>query len=69
MRLHEGNLPEEFRLVAVLYFAEELSYEEISAIADCPLGTVRSRLHRSRRLLQKSLWQLAIERGLISPKK
>lgn len=59
-------LPDEFRVVATLYFVQELGYEQIAQVVDCPLNTVRSRLHRSRRLLQKALWQLAQERGLVS---
>ncbi len=31
---------------------------------DCPVGTVRSRLHRGRRMLQKALWTLAEEHGI-----
>jgi RNA polymerase sigma-70 factor (ECF subfamily) len=56
-------LPEEYRTVAVLYFLEDAKYEEIAAALDCPVGTVRSRLHRSRKLLQKALWQIAQERS------
>ena len=55
-----GALPEEFRVVAALYFVEEFSYQEIAEIVDCPVGTVRSRLHRSRKLLQKTLWAQAM---------
>ena len=51
-------LPDEFRAVAVLYFLEELPYEAIAEVLGCPLGTVRSRLHRARKQLQKSLWDL-----------
>ncbi len=54
-------LPEEFRVVAALYFEEELSYQEIADILDCPLGTVRSRLHRGRKILQRTLWELVQE--------
>lgn len=54
-------LPEEFRVVAALYFVEEMPYQEIADILDCPLGTVRSRLHRGRKLLQKALWELVRE--------
>lgn len=57
-------LPDEFRVVAALYFVEELSYEQIAQVVECPLNTVRSRLHRSRRLLQRALWELAQERGM-----
>ena len=60
------RLPEEFRPVAVLYFLEDLSYEEIAATLSVPVGTVRSRLHRGRRLLQKELWTLAVEAGIVA---
>ena len=60
-------LPEEFRLVTALHLLEEFGYREIAAIADCPIGTVRSRLHRGRRLLQKALWSLALEEGVVPP--
>jgi RNA polymerase sigma-70 factor (ECF subfamily) len=58
-------LPEEFRVVATLYFFDELRYEEIAQAVDVPIGTVRSRLHRARRLLQKRLWQVALDHGLV----
>lgn len=57
-------LPDEFRVVATLYFTQDLSYAEIGEILDVPPGTVRSRLHRARKLLQKSLWQVAQDAGL-----
>lgn len=59
-------LPDEYRAVAVLYFMEEISYQEIADILDCPVGTVRSRLHRGRKLLQKALWELAEKQHIIS---
>jgi RNA polymerase sigma-70 factor (ECF subfamily) len=43
------------REVLVLRFLEELSYEEIGQIVDCPLGTVRSRIHYAKTALQKIL--------------
>ena len=60
--LHE--LAPEFRAVCALFFVHEMGYEQIAHITDTPLGTVRSRLHRGRRHLQKALWDLAQERGL-----
>ena len=54
-------LPEEFRVVAALYFVEEMPYQEIADILGCPLGTVRSRLHRGRKILQRALWELVQE--------
>ena len=46
-----ANLPEEFRTVLVLREMEELSYREISAITQVPIGTVMSRLARARQQL------------------
>ena len=60
------DLPDEFREVATLYFTQDLSYQEIANVLDIPVGTVRSRLHRGRRALQRSLWGLAREYGIVS---
>jgi RNA polymerase sigma-70 factor (ECF subfamily) len=60
-----ARLPEEYRVVSTLYFMEDLSYEEMARILECPVGTVRSRLHRGRKMLQKSLWQVAEEDGIV----
>jgi RNA polymerase sigma-70 factor, ECF subfamily len=57
-------LPEEFRTVCSLYFMEEFSYQEIAEMVDCPVGTVRSRLHRGRKALQRALWHLVQEHGV-----
>jgi RNA polymerase sigma-70 factor (ECF subfamily) len=48
-------LPAEFRTVVVLADIEGLSYDEIAAVAACPVGTVRSRLHRAREALRSAL--------------
>lgn len=61
-----NRLPEEYRIVSTLYFMEDLSYEEIARVLQCPVGTVRSRLHRGRKMLQKALWQIAEEDGIVS---
>ncbi len=58
-------LPEEYRVVATLYFLQDFSYQEIAEVLEIPVGTVRSRLHRGRRMLQKALWVIAEERGII----
>jgi RNA polymerase sigma-70 factor, ECF subfamily len=60
------RLPTEYRVVSTLYFIEDFSYQQIADVVGCPVGTVRSRLHRGRRMLQKALWQVAQERGLAS---
>ena len=52
------SLPPEFRETVVLCELEELSYEEASRILECPVGTVRSRLHRGRALLLAKLEML-----------
>lgn len=58
-------LPPEYGAVAVLFFMEDMSYPEIAEVLDCPVGTVRSRLHRARHQLQKSLWRVAVETGIL----
>ena len=58
-------LPEEYRVVASLYFLEDVPYHEIAEMIGIPIGTVRSRLHRARRQLQKALWTAAVEQGLV----
>lgn len=49
------DLPDEFRAPVVLRDMEQLSYEEIAEVLDLPPGTVRSRIHRGRLLLQEML--------------
>lgn len=49
------QLPDEFRAAVVLRDMESLSYEEIAEVLDLPIGTVRSRIHRGRLLLQDML--------------
>ena len=51
-----SQLPEEYRATLVLADLNEFSYQEISDMLQIPLGTVRSRLSRGRRLVQKALW-------------
>ncbi|MBL8068371.1 MAG: sigma-70 family RNA polymerase sigma factor [Armatimonadetes bacterium] len=58
------GLPDEFRDVSALYFTADMSYEDIAESLGIPVGTVRSRLHRGRKLLQESLWDVAQSRGL-----
>jgi RNA polymerase sigma-70 factor (ECF subfamily) len=54
-----GELPEEFREALVLREIEELSYKEIAATLEIPMGTVMSRIARARRLLLEGFTRLA----------
>jgi RNA polymerase sigma-70 factor (ECF subfamily) len=49
------KIPEEFRAPIVLVDMGDFSYAEVSTILSCPVGTVRSRLSRGRKLLQQHL--------------
>ena len=60
-----SELPMEFREAATLYFTQDMSYHDIAEVLSVPVGTVRSRLHRGRKLLQKKLWHLAEDYGLV----
>ena len=57
-------LPEHYRVVVMLADVEGLKYGEIAEALDVPVGTVRSRLARARGALQRTLWDVARERGL-----
>jgi RNA polymerase sigma-70 factor (ECF subfamily) len=50
-----STLPENYREVVVLCELEEMSYEEAASALGCPVGTVRSRLHRARAMLVEKL--------------
>ena len=50
-----GELPDEFRDAVLLRDMQDLSYEQISEILGVPPGTVRSRIHRGRLILQEKL--------------
>ena len=60
-----SSLPEQFRIAVLLADVEGFSYKEIAEITDVPIGTVMSRLHRGRKALQKRLWDVVRERGLV----
>lgn len=57
------ELPEDLRMVFMLNTLEGLKYREIAEVMGCPLGTVMSRLFRSRRMLQERLAEYAEEAG------
>jgi RNA polymerase sigma-70 factor, ECF subfamily len=60
-----SSLPEQFRIAVLLADVEGFSYKEIADITSVPIGTVMSRLHRGRRALEKRLWDVVRERGLV----
>lgn len=59
------SLPVDFRTVLILCDIERFTYEEISEFVNCPIGTVRSRLHRGRKMLRAKLWKYARNRGYV----
>jgi RNA polymerase sigma-70 factor (ECF subfamily) len=59
------QLPEAFREAVTLSDVEGLSYEEVAKVLDVPVGTVKSRLYRGRRLLQAKLYDYAVGMGYI----
>ena len=61
------NLPEDYRLMIVLADIEELSYKEIAETVSVPIGTVMSRLHRARKMMQKQLIEQAVLMGIVAP--
>jgi RNA polymerase sigma-70 factor (ECF subfamily) len=58
------SLPEPFRLAVILVDVEGFTYGEAAEALSIPVGTVRSRLSRARRLLQGALWKEAQQLGL-----
>lgn len=59
------ELPFEFRMAVLLADMHDFSYKEIAEVLDCPVGTVMSRLHRARKMLQVKLFDYAVQRGVI----
>lgn len=55
-------LPEHYRAAVTLCDVEDFSYERISEILDCPVGTVRSRVHQGRVLLRREFDRLSRRR-------
>ncbi|OPX90749.1 MAG: ECF RNA polymerase sigma factor SigE [Pelotomaculum sp. PtaB.Bin104] len=63
VRLALMGLSEEHRAVLVLREIEGYSYEEVSSMLGCSLGTVKSRLSRAREVMRRKMTELARERG------
>jgi RNA polymerase sigma-70 factor (ECF subfamily) len=62
---HIHDLPEDYRTAVVLSDLEGLTYQEIAEMMDVPVGTVKSRLFRGRRILQSALYDYAVSMGYI----
>lgn len=62
-----AQVPQDFRLAVILADLEDFSYKEIADIMECPAGTVMSRLYRGRKILQKLLYDYAVEQGIVDP--
>ena len=62
------SLPVEFRECVVLSDLQGLPYAEVAEVLGIPLGTVKSRLFRGRRMLQEVLYAYAVEMGYIRPR-
>ena len=60
-----ARLPEDQRLAVALVLVEGLSYKDAADTLGVPIGTVMSRLHRARQQLQKSLYDYAVESGIV----
>lgn len=58
-------LPEAYRVPLVLLYVEDLSYKELAEMLACPIGTIMSRLHRGRKILERTLWEYAKRRGIV----
>ncbi|MCH2662746.1 sigma-70 family RNA polymerase sigma factor [bacterium] len=60
-----NSLPNNYRQVILLRDVEGMSYQEISEIVDCPVGTVKSRVNRARLKLQQKLKSEGRDVGLV----
>jgi RNA polymerase sigma-70 factor (ECF subfamily) len=62
------SVPDQFRIAVLLSDVEGFSYQEISEILGISVGTVKSRIFRGRKILQKQLWDFAKQRGILKDK-
>lgn len=62
---HIQELPEDYRTAVILSDLEGFSYQEIAEMTEVPVGTVKSRLFRGRRILQGALYDYAVSMGYI----
>jgi RNA polymerase sigma-70 factor (ECF subfamily) len=59
-----AGLRDEYRTAFLLFHEQELSYQEIAAALNCPLGTVKTWVHRARRDLARELIRRGVVEGL-----
>lgn len=59
------SLPEKYKSIVTLCCLEDIPYQQAATILCLPIGTVRSRLHRGKAILQKLLWEVAKEKGVL----
>jgi len=59
------RLPEMYRIPLVLVHMEGFATKEVAKLLEVPLGTVLARLHRGRKMFEKSMWGYAMEAGLL----
>lgn len=60
-----ASLPDDFKTVIILSDIEGFTYDEIADFVDVPVGTVRSRLHRARKMLFAKLYKYANQKGYV----
>lgn len=60
------RLPERYRAVVTLYYLQDVSYPEIAEVLDLPLGTVKTHLHRAKKLLRDHMHGAASSEALDS---
>jgi RNA polymerase sigma-70 factor (ECF subfamily) len=58
-----AKLPPDHRIVVILRYMEELSYEQIAEVLGCSIGTISSRLNRAHKLLERRLSHLRLGNG------
>jgi len=60
-----ASLPDRYRIPLVLTYMDGFATKEVAGMLNLPLGTVLARLHRGRKLFEKSMWEYAETYGLL----
>jgi len=58
-----SDLPEKYRRILILYYMEEMSYQQVAEILALPMGTVKTNLHRAKKELAEALSRANISKG------